>query len=179
MDLDYTIEVEHGWDKLVELVTYIARRFEDQPRFGLTKLAKILFRVDFQAYVELNAPVTGISYRKFPWGPLPDDMYSVIEEQAHLKLEESGPPEFRQRRVLSSREAELGVFSAGEKQLIDRVIDEVWELSAEEVSALSHGIAWQLVAEKAHIPYQAAFLGEPGELSEAERAFALDLLKDG
>jgi uncharacterized phage-associated protein len=177
MPNDYTIEVHDGWRKLVELITYIATQFEGKPRFGLTKLAKILYFSDFRSYYQLGAPITGTAYRRFPYGPLPTEMYMAIRTSPHLAIANEASGDMAQQRVLSARAADLAVFSRAEKEIIAQVIAELAELNALEVSAMSHSTAWASVPEGAHIPYQAAFLGDPEDLTQEDVEFVAELLR--
>ena len=52
-----------------ELVLYASERAADHPRFGSTKLNKILFFSDFEAYLRLGRSITGAEYQKLKRGP--------------------------------------------------------------------------------------------------------------
>ena len=54
--------------KFRELVLYVARKSEADPRFGATKLNKILFYADFWAYSKLGRSISGQKYRRLDQG---------------------------------------------------------------------------------------------------------------
>ena len=49
--------------KFCELVLYIAKRSEDDPRFCAVKLNKIMYYSDFGAYRRLGQSITGANYQ--------------------------------------------------------------------------------------------------------------------
>ena len=66
-------------EKFKELVLYIARKSECDPRFGATKLNKLLFFSDFLAFKRLGSPITGQTYFKLDHGPAPRRMLPLKE----------------------------------------------------------------------------------------------------
>ena len=60
-------------DKLTEAVACLVKASEDDPDFGETKLVKLLYYADCAAYLQTGAPITGITYLRYPHGPYPQD----------------------------------------------------------------------------------------------------------
>lgn len=182
LELHYSFDVPHGWEKLTELIIHIANRNRDNRKFGKLKLLKILFHADFRAYNELGRPITGIQYRRFPYGPVGTDALNAIEQDEHLAFKETYYPEFphAQIRVLATREATrlTELLGADELEIVEAEIRRMWDMSAEEVSSQSHGSAWGNVASFAPIPYESAFLAEPAEVGEADFAAIRDILPE-
>ena len=56
-------------DRFKELVLYVCEKCVADPRFGATKLNKILYFADFLAYAESGEPITGMEYRENLNGP--------------------------------------------------------------------------------------------------------------
>jgi hypothetical protein len=79
--------------------------------------------------------------------------------------------------LIPRREPRTDLFALEELRLVDEVIAALRAMSAVEVSDLSHREAgWQLVDERATIPYELAFVLAPSEAeptpairAEAER----------
>src|SRR5437899_1435794 len=67
-------------NKLQEMILYIAEHSKRDDGFGKTKLNKILFYADFIAFAKLGHSVTGQEYRKMPYGPVPRDIESALDE---------------------------------------------------------------------------------------------------
>ncbi len=60
-----------------ELLLYISKKCASDPKFGATKLNKILFYSDFLAYAQLGNSITGCEYQKLPHGPVPKRILAV------------------------------------------------------------------------------------------------------
>ena len=67
------------WDKLSRLVHYICNEAPNPKLLGATKLNKILYYSDFEAYLQLGAPITGEAYVKQKHGPVPKHILTVLD----------------------------------------------------------------------------------------------------
>ena len=74
------MEIEFNRHKFAELLLYVAEESEDDPKFGATKLNKIMYFSDFEAFGILGRPITGASYRRLERGPVPVEILSVLSE---------------------------------------------------------------------------------------------------
>src|SRR2546429_6004 len=66
--------------KFKELVLYISERSETDPKYGYTKLNKLLFYADFISYRELGHSITGARYQALEWGPAATAMKPIEDE---------------------------------------------------------------------------------------------------
>ncbi|MEX2236374.1 MAG: Panacea domain-containing protein [Dehalococcoidia bacterium] len=150
--------------KFTELVLYVADKCESDPRFGTTKLNKILYFADFTAYVDFGQSITGAKYKKRPYGPLATPMVPIqkeLEMQGDLKLKDASWYGYPQKKPVSLRPANLSLFSGPEIALVDRIIDSLKGLDASQVTYLSHqDWGWKLAAEGEVIPIETAFIEE-------------------
>ena len=162
--------------KFRELVLYICQKCATDPKFGATKLNKILYFSDFLAYAELGDPITGFEYRRLPNGPAPkrltsmrDDMISKRDLGVQTVWLRGGRT---QHRVVNLRSPDLNVFTAAQISLVDRVIEELWDLDADAVSELSHRMmGWRLADLNEVIPYETVFISsEPLTETDVQRA---------
>jgi hypothetical protein len=163
--------------KMRELILYLASKSEEDPWFSATKLNKLLFYCDFTAYRELGRSITGHAYQKLTYGPVPKAMLPVLERMkgdgdcVEVERELFGRS---QRRVRAERAPETGVFSEHELVLADRILGQLRDHTASEVSELSHDfIGWRVAAPNEVIPYETVFVGEPAAapLSKEEVEF--------
>ena len=69
-----------------ELVVYVSHACIDDPTYSKIKLLKILFFSDFESYGLYGAPITGMPYRKLPFGPGPVDFPRIEDEMVRDKL---------------------------------------------------------------------------------------------
>jgi len=153
-------------ERLKELILYIARKCADDPRFGATKLNKILFYSDFLSYALHGEPITGVAYIKLPKGPAPKPLVPVREEmkeKGDIIIEQRERYGLPQQRIIALRAPDLSKFSAENISLVDDVIQILWGRSAKAVSDLTHGYrGWKIAADKEEIPYEAVFLSNEG-----------------
>jgi hypothetical protein len=151
--------------KFRELILYVARETENDPRCGRTKLYKILFYSDFWAFQKLGHSISGQEYQKLKNGPAPRKALPVIETMqreglcAWAERDHFGKS---QHKLIALREPSLSEFSGEEIAIVQDVIRMLWHLDASEVSSLSHRfIGWQLAEEGETIPYSTVALGQP------------------
>ncbi|MFD1516369.1 Panacea domain-containing protein [Pseudonocardia yunnanensis] len=148
--------------KFEELLLYIAEESVGDPKFGKTKLNKILYYVDFSAYGSFGKSVTGAEYQRRPYGPVPRQITAARnallarEDAAVEVVERFGYP---QERLVAKRPPNLSLFSNEEKQLVDDVIKALWDRNGSEASELSHReLGWKFATDGALIPYSTVFL---------------------
>jgi Antitoxin SocA-like, Panacea domain len=153
---------EFDQERFEQLALYVAARSANDPRFGKTKLAKILFFSDFVAFTDLGDAITGADYKKLPNGPFPFALNSAIkriEKRGAGKLAVSSYFGKDQQRLVALRKVDLSRFSAAEISLVDQVIDLFREGNASEVSEFSHAeAAWLYVDDMEEIPYELAWV---------------------
>jgi uncharacterized phage-associated protein len=151
-------------EKFRELVLYVAAKSIDDPTFGQTKLAKLLFYADFRAYATLAGPITGSVYERWEHGPFPPQLYAVERElttAGDAFLAEQYFHAFTQARLIARRKPDLQLFTAEEIALVDGIIAEFWGDNATAIEWRSHQHpGWKAAANREAIPYTTAFLSE-------------------
>lgn len=164
--------------KTAELILYIARRSEDDDKFGKTKLNKLLFFADFWSYGKLGSSITGERYRKLEHGPAIHNLSGLMDE-----LQSQGDAAIvtrdyfgrEQHRLVAMREPDLSVFSGSELSIVNAVLEKLEDLNAADVSDLSHKFAgWKLARMYEEIPYSSVFVGNR-RLTEPEREYGYEL----
>lgn len=149
--------------RLRELILYISERSKHDIRYGATKLNKILYYADFIAFKKHGASITGAQYMRLNKGPAPTHLMPVRSDMLaknEIKLQERDYWTRTQTVIMPLRPANLDMFSAKEIALVDRVIDELWEMDAYDVSERSHKRGWKAATERDAIPYEAIFLSD-------------------
>jgi len=166
--------------KFAELLLYVASKCEQDRSYGAVKLNKILFYSDFLAYRKWGSAITHQEYRKLEHGPVPSKLPVIQQEliaQNALAIQERDYYGNKQKRPIALREARLDSFAAQEVALIDEVIQDLWGLSATEVSALSHAFdGWELADYKEVIPYSVIRVST-SELSASGKVIASSLVE--
>ena len=150
--------------KFWELLLYVAAESEDDIRFGVTKLNRILYCSDFKAFAILGCAITGATYRKRDRSPVPDELTGVLREmeaEGEIQRVEQRDLNLLLKRILPLRPPDLSVFSDRELEIVDRVILELRTLDAAQSRLLSHlDVAWRIARYDEVIPYHSAYISD-------------------
>jgi hypothetical protein len=155
-----------------ELVLYITDACLDDTSFSKLKLLKILFFSDFESYGKYRAPITGMPYRKLPFGPAPADFPRIQEEMLRdrqIRIVKRRVFDYSGQRILPMEEPILDLLSGRDISIVDGWIQFFRHMTAKEVSAYSHGKAWQIAGDSQLIPYEAVYISnEPVTFEDVE-----------
>jgi hypothetical protein len=164
--------------KLRELILLIAEWSQADPKFGAIKLNKLLFHVDFSAFLTHEAPITGQEYFKLPQGPAPRRLKGITEsmiKKGEFAWQEISYFGRTQKKPIALRPADLSKFTGQEVNLIRQTVEKFWKLSATEISDQSHlFLGWKAVHLKETIPYNTALVSRRAP-TEHERMRGLRL----
>ena len=152
-------------NKFKNVLLYILERCAGKPNVGETVLYKLLYFSDFNYYELYEEHLTGAKYRKLPFGPVPQKLDTIINQMIdkrqlqRVKTEYHGYP---QTRYLPLEKADLTELRASEKDVIDRVIEQMSDWSAAMLSSYSHGDKpWKASIDGEEINYELAFYRRP------------------
>lgn len=151
---------EYDPERLAELIMYVAQRSLGDTRFGSTKLNKILFFADFEAYRRTGQSITGATYQHLRQGPCPHQLLPVIEELGgDVRWVEHSTFPGTQRQLIPLRNARVDLFTGPEVAIVEEVLTELGPLTNFQVSQRSHEtMAWRLTNKLDEIPYGTALL---------------------
>ena len=152
-------------DKLKNVLLYILERCAGKPNLGETVLNKLLYFCDFNYYELYEEHLTGIRYKKLPYGPVPQNLDLFLQQMVASNLLKQVFTEyhgFRQTRYLPLEKANLQLLSAAEKTVIDEVILYMGDWTASKISEYSHkDKPWRATEDGDYISYNLAFYREP------------------
>ena len=147
--------------KFKNVLLYILERCAGKPNVGETVLYKLLYFADFNYYELYEEHLTGAKYHKLPYGPVPQKLDTIIGQMIEkgqlqrVKTEYHGYP---QTRYLPLQKADLTELRASEKEIIDRVLEQMSDWSASAISNYSHkDMPWLASKEGEEINYELAF----------------------
>jgi transcriptional regulator with XRE-family HTH domain len=150
--------------KLMNVLLYILECCAGKPNIGETVLNKLLYFCDFNYYELYEEHLTGATYKKLPYGPVPQKMDVIINQMIEerqlqrIRTEHHGLP---QTRYLPLEKADLTRLSAAEKTVIDHVIQQMSDWSASRISEYSHkDMPWLATKDGDYISYNLAFYRE-------------------
>ena len=151
-------------EKFKNVLLYILERCAGKPNVGETVLYKLLYFSDFNYYELYEEQMTGATYRKLPYGPVPQKFDAILnqmmedEQLQRVKTEYHGYP---QTRYIPLVKADLTLLMASEAEVIDRVIEQMSDWSAKAISDYSHkDLPWEVTDEGKDISYELAFYRE-------------------
>jgi len=151
-------------NKFKNVLLYILERCAGKPNVGETVLNKLLYFSDFNYYELYEEHLTGALYRKLPYGPVPHNIDTVIHqmiEKGQLQRVKTAYHGYLQIRYLPLEKADLTQLKASEKEVIDRVIEQMSDWSAAMISDYSHkDLPWEVTDEGNDINYELAFYRE-------------------
>ncbi|WP_457653042.1 Panacea domain-containing protein [Rhodocaloribacter sp.] len=174
------------WDKLKTLVHYVCFKAPNPRKLGATKLNKILFYAEMEAFLSLGHPITGEVFVKQQFGPVPKHILSVLRELEkeraiaisdasgyHVYTGESYP----HRQFFSLTRPTLEAFTGDEISIVDEVVDLVCNRhTAKSISEASHNIVWESAEIGEELPYFTALTHLLGEITAKDVAWARDVI---
>jgi Protein of unknown function (DUF4065) len=170
--LTQTFNLPGGQERMRAAILYIAERCADMPRFGVTKLNKIIWTADFDAYAERLVPVTGRAYQREAQGPIAVDMKPLLREMERDDLITykitTFPSGKSERRPVAKVKADMSQFTDDDVKYINAAIEKQKNNTARQASIKSHGVAWETRANGDPMYYELAFLSD-AELQGKQR----------
>jgi len=151
-------------NKFKNVLLYILERCAGKPNVGETVLYKLLYFSDFNYYELYEEHLSGATYHKLPYGPVPKKIDTIIQEmigQGQLQRVKTNYHDYAQTRYLPLEKANLTELLASEKEIIDRVIEQMSDWSAASISNYSHkDMPWLASKEGEEIGYELVFYRE-------------------
>jgi hypothetical protein len=166
-------EREFEWrpGRFKDVVLYVATALANDPTFGSTKLNKILYFSDTEAYRTLGQPITGAVYQRNFHGPTAVEYPPMI-----MELQSNGFVTVQRTRVVDhdqdvvtptgAVEPNVAQFSAAEIAILDATIAEFRAYDNTRASDKSHerSAGWLAMNQGETIPYRTALVSpEPVE----------------
>ncbi len=186
--IERNLDFSFDKDKFRQTLLYILSVCGGKANIGETVLYKLLYFIDFNAFEVLGKPVTGMQYVKMQYGPVPrqGQYREVVREMVdknELKIftqEYYGMP---QKRYVALVDSDIGMFHIREKEIIDRVLQQLADFTARKIADYAHGDApWILAEDGEPIRYtdvveRAAPYAQVDHLLEWENISAKDVFK--
>ena len=145
--------------KYKALVLYIVWRTGDVRDFGVTKLNKVLWFVDARAFEALGKPVTGETYIRRKFGPVPKHIDTVLDELRIDGLVQAWTePYFEHvvQRYAAHAPPDTSMFTPEELGFADWWIKHIAkDHTAISISEKSHDYGWKIVRDGDELPLTA------------------------
>lgn len=167
-------------EKFKALVHYICHKCGDPSILGKTKLNKVLYFSDFATYRQTGEPLTGETYVKAQFGPVPrhiDEALQTLIDDNAIVVREAPVYSHMKKEFIALKGADLTHFTADEIAMVDGMIDVIcYGHSAKSISEASHNNAWKLAEIGEEIPYKAVFAFGFGEVNDEDVSWAMDYI---
>lgn len=122
-------------DRLKNVLLYVLEHCSD---VWCTKMNKLLFYIDFLSYRENGMAVTGLAYRAFDYGPVPERWDVAYSEFPEVKQELRSIGDFEGSVLVSDSKADMSLFSDMEKKVVDTICEKFGRCTSREISRTSH-----------------------------------------
>ena len=158
-----SIKMDFKPEKLRNLLLYILARCGGKPNIGETVLYKLLYFIDFDSFEIQSESMTGLSYKKMQYGPvpLPGQYVPVIKEMTEggeLRIIQQIYMGFAQKKYVAFADPTPNPFSSEDFKIINSVIDRLSDMTATKITEYVHeDIPWKESAMEGKIDYRLVF----------------------
>ena len=163
-------QVESGlrpnYDKYKQMIlAYLRCHPSSDGKVVKTKLAKLLYLADFAWFYEHLESMSGMQYRRLPYGPVPDQYFRAIDE-----LQESGQISIDHKSDISlisetdsSKKQALTELSKDELNLIKKICQKWKSKKSTEIVHFTHNqLPYKICQPDEIIPYELITQEDPG-----------------
>lgn len=148
-------------EKFKETLLYILERVGARPNIGEAVVCKMMYFIDFDFYEKFEEQLIGATYIKNHFGPAPAAFPKIVaqmEKDGDLTRVAKKYFQHDQKKYLPRRSANLSIFSAQEKELIDWEIGRFKDFNASKMRDYSHkDVPWIGANDLQPIDYEAVF----------------------
>jgi len=160
-------------EKFEQTLLYILAKVGGKPNIGQTVIYKLLYFIDFDYYEKFEEQLIGATYIKNHYGPTPVMFAKLIDHLEKVGKVEKIKSKFYKHDqtkylVNPNKPLALSALSAQELAHIDWEIDRLGDLTATQISALSHlDTPWMTAKDRGVLEYEHVFY-RPAETSVRE-----------
>lgn len=164
-------------EKFKRLVHYVVWKAGNRERFGATKLNKVLWYADSQAYVLTGKSITGATYIREKYGPVPQEFMPAREELVREgKIKVTEPHAKFDHTQFRALEPPPSFLSERERQTVDHWISHIDEdHTAASISEQTHDYSWEIAELGEVIPLHSRFAVRVREPGDKELAWAKEV----
>jgi len=154
------------FEKTIHSALYIAEKIEER---DFHRFFKILYFADREHLSKYGRPITGDTYIKMEYGPVPTNLYNIfLSVKNNKRFQKKDMKEYftvLDYHVNAEKKANLDFLSKTDVAELNKSIALYGTASFNELSSISHGIAWKLAKDNRKIAIENILL-EAGEDNE-------------
>jgi uncharacterized phage-associated protein len=144
-------------DTAIQAVLYILKKLNGV--CDIHKCHKILYFADNEHLSKYGRTITGDSYVRMDFGPVPTCVYDLFKAVRGDSYFSAQVDDIRQnyfhfinnKDIVSNREPDTDYLSQSDIEMLDKYIDKLKDMDFNEISNLSHGYAWSNTAKNSEI----------------------------
>lgn len=151
-------------DKFKQILLYILKKVGGKPNIGMTALYKLLYFIDFDYYEKYEEQLMGLVYLKNHYGPTPlifDNLIKDLTEKSQVEIVKNSKfYQYPQIKYLINPKVEpdLSILNGQEINHINEELQRLADLTANDLTALSHkDVPWITAQKGKPIDYEAVF----------------------
>ncbi len=150
-------------EKFEQILLYILAKIGGKPNIGQTVLYKLLYFIDFDYYEKFEEQLIGAKYIKNHYGPTPVMFAKIMERmEKNGKVEKIRSKFYKHEQtkylVNPHEPLDLSTLSAQELVHIDWEMNRLGDLTATQISALSHlDTPWIAAKDREPLEYEHVF----------------------
>lgn len=149
-------------EKFKQVLLYVLARIGARPNIGQTALYKILYFIDFDYYEKYEEQLIGAKYIKNTYGPSPVMFAKIVEELEKEDKIERVKTKFHNydqvKYLVNSKELEVSSLSSKELEHINWEIHRLENMTAAQISELSHlDTPWAVAGDREELKYEHVF----------------------
>ncbi len=152
-------------DKFKNMLLYVLEKCAGKPNIGETVLYKLLYFIDFNYYEIYEEQLSGATYRKLEYGPVPfeiDKILKAMNESKEIQVVKTKYYGYPQKRYLPLVKPDLTKLKASEKDVIDKTLEQLSDMNAIGIREYSHNdIPWKATNDNDMIDYELVFYRTP------------------
>ncbi|MEZ4828250.1 MAG: DUF4065 domain-containing protein [Bacteroidia bacterium] len=151
--------------KFKNVLLYLLERCAGKPNVDETVLARLLYFCDFNHYEMYEEQLTGATYRKVPYGPVPEEMDTIIGQMvaaAQIQKLKTTYQGRTQTRYIPLEKADLTTLKASEADIIDKIILQMGDWPIHRIhDYLQADKPWKASTDYEVIDYELVFYRKP------------------
>ena len=154
-------------DKFRQILLHILKKVGGKPNIGMTVLYKLLYFIDFDYYEKYEDQLMGLVYLKNYHGPTPLLFKNIIDDmvkKGDVEIIKSKFYQYPQTKYLVNPEIEpnLSILNGQEQKHIDWELERLSDLTANQLSDLSHkDVPWVSAENGKPLDYESVFYRTP------------------
>lgn len=154
-------------DKFRQVLLYVLKKAGGKPNIGMTALYKLLYFMDFDYYEKYEDQLMGLVYLKNHHGPTPllfEKLIGDMVKKGEVEVIKSKFYQYPQTKYLVNPKVEpdLSILNGKEQEHIDWELQRLSDLTATQLSELSHkDVPWVSAENSKPLDYESVFYRTP------------------